>query len=555
LAFWLLGAALGFSQAWTARFDADDNTVAYLDIGNNFFHGHYSAFINGFWSPLYSLLLSCPIAIFKPSLRWVYPTVHLWVFITFLLAMVCFDYFLGQLTRLRADSDPQKRSFSELDWVWITIAYTVFLWSSLKWIEVSKVTVEFVIAAFFYLSCGLLVAISAGRAQWKTFLTLGLLLGLTYLAKFILLPICLFILVIAWIVAKEKSRYVVISAIAFFAIAMPFITALSIQRAKFTYGERATYDYAVSVNRVPFYHYQGNAAMPLAHPTRKIFDRPATFAFEQPFAATYPPQYDISYWYEGTKPRVQFLHELKVIGKNLYWEFATLFFSLDGILLATLFLLLYETGRGWQILKDVLRYWFLLLPSLAMALLFASVFYLPEYLAASYVVLLVCLFFSAGFTVPKSRLLSGVAVLQLVMLIGLVIFPSLLHAVDIHPFHSRANHRASYQQVAEQAIEMGLKPGDKIASLNYSNEQMAMWAYLARVQIVAEVYYRADLLDGSSTNYWSVDPLTQKELMQKLAQTGARAVVTQDHPTGPDAARWLQMGTTGFYLLWLKPAA
>ena len=132
LTFWALGAVLGFSQAWTSRLDAEDNTVSYLEMGGYFFHGHHWAIINGFWSPLYALLLSLPVAVFKPSLYWEYPTVHLVVFIIFLFTMTCFDYFLRQLMQFRSDFDPEKKGSSELDWVWIAIGYTLFLWSSLN---------------------------------------------------------------------------------------------------------------------------------------------------------------------------------------------------------------------------------------------------------------------------------------------------------------------------------------------------------------------------------------------------------------------------------------
>jgi hypothetical protein len=381
-------------------------------------------------------------------------------------------------------------------------------------------------------------------------------LGLSYLTKFVVLPISFLILVIAWLAAKQKARYVVISAIAFVAIAAPFIAALSAQKGRFTYGESATYDYAVSVNGIPHLHWHGDSKMPLAHPTREIFAAPATFEFREPFKGTYPPEYDLTYWYQGVKPHVHIRQEIKVLASNLFYEFETLFFSLNGILLTTLFLALYETGRGWLILKDVLRYWFLIVPSVATAGLYALVYYTPQYLAASFVVLLVCLFLSAAFTValPKSRLLSGVAILQFVMFFGLVGFPSLLHVLDIHPLHSRVPERASYQQVAEKAAEMGLRPGDQIASLNASNFGMAMWAHLARVQIIAEVYYRPGPPELATNNFWNADPLTQERVIQKLSQTGARAVISQDTPSGAGAGRWLEIGTTGYYLYWLKPA-
>ena len=555
LTFWVLGAILGFAQAWPSRLDAIDYTVSYLDMGSYFFHGHHGAIINGFWNPLYALLYGLTMAVFKPSMYWEYPTVHLLVFIIFLLTMVCFDYFLKQLMQLCPDFAPAKKGSSDLDWVWITIGYSLFLWSSLQLIGVNKETPDMLVAGFFYLSCGLLVMIATGRAKWGTFLGLGVTLGLSYLTNFFVLPIAFLIVVTAWLVAKQRARYVTISAIAFVAIAAPFISALSAQKGRFTYGGPATYAYTTSVNQIPHHHWQGDSKMPLTHPTRQIFAAPATFEFREPFKGTYPPEYDPTYWYEGVRPQVHIGQEIKVFASNLFYEFETLFFSLNGILLTTMFLVLYEAGRGWLILKEVLRYWFLIVPSVATAVLYALVFYNGQYLAAPFVVLLLCVLLSAASTrdLPSSRLLSGVAVLQFAMFLGLVGFPPLLHLVDIHPWHSREPERASYQQVAAKAAELGLRPGDQIASLDASNLGNAMWAHLARVQIIAEVYYWPGHPEGAANNFWNADPLTQEKVIQKFSQTGARAVISQDAPTGAGADHWLEIGTTGYYLHWLKP--
>jgi hypothetical protein len=124
LIFWALGAVLGLNQAWSSRLDADDNTVTYLDIGNNFFHGHPSAIINGFWSPVYSLLFGLTTTVFKPSLYWEYAATHLLLFAIFLFTMVSFDYFLRQLMQFRNDFVVEKENSFTPDWVWITIGYT-----------------------------------------------------------------------------------------------------------------------------------------------------------------------------------------------------------------------------------------------------------------------------------------------------------------------------------------------------------------------------------------------------------------------------------------------
>jgi hypothetical protein len=120
LTFWVLGAVLGFAQAWVSRLDAIDYTVSYLEMGSYFFHGHHGAIINGFWNPLYAFLYGLTMTLFKPSMYWEYPVVHLLVFIIFLVTMACFDYFLRQLMQLRSGFDPAKRGSAELDWVWIT---------------------------------------------------------------------------------------------------------------------------------------------------------------------------------------------------------------------------------------------------------------------------------------------------------------------------------------------------------------------------------------------------------------------------------------------------
>jgi hypothetical protein len=124
--------------------------------------------------------------------------------------------------------------------------------------------------------------------------------------------------------------------------------------------------------------------------------------------------------------------------------------------------------------------------------------------------------------------------------------------VHIHAPVSEAPETATFQQVAEQAARLGLRPGDEIASLNASNTGMAMWAHLARVQIIAEVYYWPGHAEAAMNNFWNADPATQDKVIEKLSQTGARAIVSQDKPSGAEAARWLEIGTTGYYLYWLK---
>src|SRR5262249_51714350 len=113
-------------------------------------------------------------------------------------------------------------------------------------------------------------------------------------------------------------------------------------------------------------------------------------------------------------------------------------------------------------------------------------------------------------------------------------------------------------------------PGDTIASLEFSNcatatedgicAGPAYWARLGGFRIVAEVYYikscpsvyRMYCLDSEGNNFWEADIEPQKKVINVLAKTGARAVVSLQEPRGQDAANWRKVGDTDYWMRWLE---
>jgi hypothetical protein len=550
VAFWILSIVLGAAQAWVSRFDIINDTISYLDMGDYFFHGHPAALINGIWSPLYAFLLGATLSLFKPSLTMEYPVIHLLLFIIFLFALVCFEYFLCQMERLRAGSASENQESSS-GWSWITIAYVIFLWSSLGLVCVYQTNPDMLIAAFFYLSCGLLIKISEGQATWKTFLGLGVTLGMSYLTKGVMFPLSLLLLATAWFAAKQKSRLVLVSVAAFLIIATPYIAELSAQKGHLTFGESGKYNYAVHVNGIALHHWQGDIGIdgvPI-HPTREIVQSPATFEFKGPLPGTYPAWFDPTFWYDGVTPHVHAREQIKEASRNLVYEFKTVFYALNGVLFATLFLAYYETRNKLSIFEIGFRCWYLIIPSLLGTGLYALVHYETRYVGPFFVVLGVC-FFSCVLWVDefqRRRLFAGIAILQFLMFFGVIAWPAMTSLR--HPW---TTDKGSYQEVAEGARKMGLRPGDQIASLDFSNLGTAMWARLARIQIIAEVYYWPGGHEGTENDFWKENQATQDKVLHRLLQTGAKAVVSSEAPTGPAAAQWSRIGNTGYYLLWLN---
>jgi hypothetical protein len=336
--------------------------------------------------------------------------------------------------------------------------------------------------------------------------------------------------------------------------------ALSKVKHKLTYSESGTYNYATYVDHFDAVHWQGEipeAGKPI-HATRQIFDRPATFEFGSPLNVTYPVWYDQSYWSFGLKPHLDLHSQLKVFATISETEWAT-FFSLQGSMVAGLFILLFASGRKWSILRDVANFWFLLLPAIGALALYSLVHFEPRYTAPFSIITILCLFFSVH--LPSSednrRMFSAVAILIVVMFIYPPGMPSMHIKRTVRDLLGRSESDPnSYQEVAKDLQLLGLRPGDRIASMESSDYNAAVWAYLAQIRIVAEVhYFPHDLFDLSANNFWAVDSATQAKVLQSLSNTGAIAAVSQFAPPVAVSSGWKRVGNSQYYLYWLQPAA
>ena len=83
-----------------------------------------------------------------------------------------------------------------------------------------------------------------------------------------------------------------------------------------------------------------------------------------------------------------------------------------------------------------------------------------------------------------------------------------------------------------------------------------MWARLARVQIVAEVYYQPagpqnhyprEHQESVRFFYWDDPADAREQALRALKSAGARVLVTSETPHGSDADQWKELGSSGYY--------
>jgi len=557
--FWLLAVIFGFLQAWSSRMTLVNDTVSYLDMGDYVFHGRWAMAINGIWSPLYAILLGATLRIFKPSPYWQYPLVHLLLFVAFLCAMGSFQFFLRELIALRRETESGEELKVPV-WVWMVIGNTLFLGSSLALIGVSETNPDMILAAFFYLTCGFLIRIERGVVTPFTCPALGLVLALGYLTKSVMFPIALVCFVAAWFAGRDRSNHTMrlLSAIAvFLLVAGPFIGALSVAKHKLTFGESGAYNYAVHVNKIDPHYWLGENpgnGVPV-HPFRKLVDQPATFGYGDTMEGTYPNWFDPSFWYQGVKDRLDVHEQVRTIKTNL-WKEISLCFALSGSVICGVFILFYTSAFKKISLEKFAGHWFLWGPSIVALGLYSLVWFEPRYVAPFMVVLGLCCFFSIHHraTAAGPTIFSAVAILIFVMFMspfGEGTVPKNFSAIKSFR-HPRAVARDSSFAVADAMRQMGLQPGDRISSLEFSNLDVAMWARLAGFKIASEVYYWPGRAQASDNDFWNADTATREKVLNALAATGSRAVVSHETPRGA-AVGWIKVGETGYYLRWLAP--
>jgi hypothetical protein len=294
----LLAICLAAVQVWAAITSQSMNPdgISYLDIGDAYFRADWQNAINPVWSPFYSWLLGFVNFVFKPSMSWQFPTVHIVNFLIFLAALLSFEFMWGKIRASEAEQDFLTISGP----LWWTLGYMLFIWISLSLIQIWSVTPDMLMATFVFLAAGLVAQIRAGDHELPIFLQLGLVLGLGYLSKtFMFMIACVFLGITAYIVWQTKvslSRFFFALA-TFLFISLPFILLISDKKGRFTIGEVGMLTYARYVNGVPYPHWQGDpiGKITLIHPSHIIYQAPPVYEFGDPIGGTYPISTDPSY--------------------------------------------------------------------------------------------------------------------------------------------------------------------------------------------------------------------------------------------------------------------
>jgi 4-amino-4-deoxy-L-arabinose transferase-like glycosyltransferase len=476
----------------------------------------------------------------KPSMRWEYPEVHLLNFAIFVATLFCFEFFWRELLASRGDK--AWAGVSRL-YVWV-LGYLLFACVLFGADALAMVLPDLLVAALVLLSSGMMLRFMAGRMGTASALLLGILLGAGYLAKAAMLPFAFIAMttmfVFAWRHHRRKSL-IAASLLGFLSVAGPFVTALSLNLHRFTFGDSAKLNqgwYVNGVNPRPR-HWQGDdiGHTDAQHPTRRVFAWPEVYEFATPVEGTYPPGYDPAYWYAGLDSSVHPVREAKALSRNM-GSIDEYFSRHMGFLTAVLLMMCSLSGRVKDVWRQFVSLWPILVPAVAVFMMYAMVYWEQRYTFGMVLAGFGAVIASMSPLEEERRILVlRAASLTLGLMVVCWVLPSLMWGGYRHSEMS-----AQQVVVAERLRTMSIEPGDRVALIG--DGFVEYWARLEKVRIVAEV---PDVMEAggadSAAAFWDSNPEIEQEVLNILRSTGAKAVVAANPPRVLPPG-WVEIGNT-----------
>jgi hypothetical protein len=557
---------LGFVQAWSNRYFIDPDGISYLDVADKYLQADWNGAVNTYFSPLYSWLFAAALYVFRPSPHWEYPVVHLVNFLVYLVSFASFQFLLSQVISFAEEArNPESESLLPR-WAWQAIGCVLFIWNSLFLITLSITTPDTCVAAMVFLLGGLLIRIRRRPAAWSSYLYFGLALGVAYLAKAVMFPLAFVFLAIAFCCSGSAWRIllprVLMSCLLFLLVAAPFILAIHHFRNRWTFSDtgRIAYGWLID-NTDPYTHWQGDPAgsgQP-AHPTRRVFDSPPVYEFKEPFAVTYPPWYDPSYWYAGAVNHISVSGHVRAFGDGLLQYYAVFINSPIGmsILVSFLILAFYRRPAPWEWIARV-GLWNVLFPAIAAFALYSLIHVEKRYIGPFVVLFWLALFSSVRFAKndQSRKLVSAVFVGLLVSTMTVIIAKSLAPTfITLREIIKREETvSTAHWQIADGLQRLGFQPGDPIGSIGYGFGGIEYSARLAKLRIVAEITTGTDIKPKEDVDkFWHSNPETQGKAIAAFANAGAKAIVANRLPQGlAEAPGWQRVGATDAYVYFLR---
>jgi len=512
--------AFGFLQTCGLRHAAGDDQASYLDIARLLSAGDWQAVLNGYWSPLYPLLISIGLRL-SPDGSPEFPVIQVVNCAVFLAAAGAF-WWLWRALAPRATAGMDGAVFA------------ICTFSLLRTWRDAIGSPDVLVAGCAFILARIMLYIRQRPEHWGGYVGLGVALAVSSFAKAALFPVGGFALLVVVAAGWRERRKVIprtaITAALFIGIASPLVIGLSARYQHPTFGETGKLNHAWWVAGVPMYvDWIGDPVG--GHPTHppKLLSASAPLVFSFSGPGTCPPWYEPSYWYQGINAHAPILLQLRVavrgVLKTVHYPQCTLLLTL--------------TILAWPLLREMRGHWHLMAFGLAPVAAYCLVVTQERYISGFAVIL------AAPLIACFPTEVAGYRRLGLWLIAGSLSAAAVVSGMRTIRTHPGTQQIAEAQQVSAFA---GLRPGTKIAIIgnptllqsslsgfhysengrpwgaSYYGSAEELWVWIDRLQIVAEIPPE----EARFFHDFSGD--RKSEILHLLSSSGAEAIIAVNHP-------------------------
>jgi hypothetical protein len=516
----LVSLVIGALSAWLSRSDMNPDGLSYLDLSDRLMAVDLPGMVNGYWGPMYPVLIAGVRIVLRPSAPYEFRAVHVANFIAFGIGLLTFSRFIQELARRSSSTEPGRTSI-------VLWGYALFLWSSITQVTVAIVTPDLLLSAVIWLIAFLVLKAADDRPLFSV--ALGIACGFAFLTKSVMFPMAVPML-LAGLPRRRMLRAALLSVLAFACVAGPWIGALSRQKGRLTFGDTGKLAYALFIDDTAYYtHWHGAPAgsgTP-THPTRQVFEHPTAYEFNGPIHATYPPWFDPSYWNEGMRTHFDFRGHVRAAvetAKTYYVLFVKTQWAFAGLAILAMI------SRWRRPPAEAVR---IGVPAVVALGLYGVLHVEGRYVGPFMVLLFMSVLISVDVDWRIWRAVSAVVVVSLLV-------ATIVELMKQYPTRSALPPE---WPIAAALHSNGLRDGDGVASVG--TVIGASWPRLARAHVVAEIP------TASVTDFWNAEPDAQRRLFAAIRNSGARVIVGAVPESCPAAAGWTRIPDSRVSFLFL----
>jgi len=519
-----------FLEAVSMRHSLDPDGISYLDIAYSVLQGHWHSLLNAYWSPGDPLLLTAWLKLFKPRPIHEILTVRLLGWLTLVLALAIFDYFLRCFFRLRRSPIAMRgmENAALPTKEFYLLAYSLFFWVTTFQIPAYLDHPDILVAAAYLLASAMAMDFISAKRGYGRYVLFGIVLGIGYIIKVVLFPIGIVFLVALACYRNQRNPRLLVSLLTFALVSAPLAIGLSLTRGRFTLGDSGPIARIQAVGLYDFGNLRPGKPVPAA-PHIQAYVGSA-------WHGTYPAWTDPSTPFTGKVPRIGIERQIHLTHIVLRFYFDLMTVSLGSLTCAFLILLCMERNLR-EYLRRLLPYAILWLVALAGFGGYALLRTEGRLIAPFVIGLFIGLFGALGAVDitydPKVSIIVIRAAAILLIAQSVVQVGHIASGLSSPSFPD--------WQVASTLPTFGVQPGDKISFMGDTLIDHG-WAHLARVQIASEI----PLKDVQT--FWAATDIQKQQAFDELAGSGAKALITRDVPETATPGEWAAIGRTGYYI-------